>query len=63
MLDLFGITFSGIMMMIVAFRAVQLDAAQDWFRRTPQTQDDANSPSGNTAPASARGHRRWQRRS
>lgn len=32
MLDLFGIMFSSIMMLLVILRAVQLDATTPWFR-------------------------------
>lgn len=38
MLDLFGILFSSIIMMLVIVRAVQLDKTQPWFqavRRRP----------------------------
>ncbi len=40
MLDLFGILFSSTIMMLVIFRAVQLDRTQPWFqtikRRPPE---------------------------
>ncbi|HVZ10510.1 hypothetical protein [Rhodopila sp.] len=32
MLDLFGILFSSTIMMLVVFRAVQLDRVQAWFQ-------------------------------
>jgi hypothetical protein len=34
MLDLFGIMFSSIIMLLVILRAVQLDSTQPWFRPT-----------------------------
>ena len=33
MLDLFGIMFSSVMMLMVIIRAVQLDRAQPWFQK------------------------------
>jgi len=61
MLDLLGIVSSGVMMMIVVIRAVQLDLTQEWFQRLRQPRDDADGSATGTAPA--RGHRRWHGRS
>ncbi|HEX4368806.1 MAG TPA: hypothetical protein VH023_18355 [Rhodopila sp.] len=33
MLDLFGIMFSSVIMLMVIIRAVQLDRAQPWFQK------------------------------
>jgi hypothetical protein len=33
MLDLFGITTSGLMMLFIVFRAFQLDSTREWFER------------------------------
>ena len=33
MLDLFGIMFSSVMMLMVVIRAVQLDRSQPWFQK------------------------------
>jgi hypothetical protein len=34
-LDLVGIVFSGVMIMFVIFRALQLDASRPWFEPPP----------------------------
>jgi hypothetical protein len=51
MLDLTGIMFSSVMMLMVIIRAVQLDRSQPWFQAVKRKE----------APASA-GKRAWQRR-
>lgn len=49
MLDLAGITFSSLMMLIIITRAVQLDRSRPWFQKVKR-RDDA---------AAAAGKRRW----
>ncbi|MEA2727170.1 MAG: hypothetical protein QOF70_1645 [Acetobacteraceae bacterium] len=39
MLDLTGIMFSSIMMLIVIVRAVQLDGVQPWFQKVKRKED------------------------
>jgi hypothetical protein len=51
MLDLTGILFSSVMMLMVIVRAVQLDRAQPWFQALKRKE----------TPASAN-KRAWQRR-
>lgn len=51
MLDLTGIMFSSIMMLIVIVRALKLDRTQPWFQ-TVKRKD---------APAAEAGKRAWQR--
>jgi hypothetical protein len=51
MLDLFGIMFSSMMMLMVIIRAVQLDRTQPWFQKVKRKD----------APASAE-KQGWQRR-
>jgi hypothetical protein len=51
MLDLFGIMFSSVMMLMVIIRAVQLDRAQPWFQKVKRK----DAP----VPAEKQG---WQRR-
>ena len=41
MLDLFGILFSSIMMVLVILRAIQMDSTQPWFR-PPKTSVDGS---------------------
>jgi hypothetical protein len=41
MLDLFGIMFSSIIMLLVILRAVQLDNSQPWFRPTTKGQNSS----------------------
>jgi hypothetical protein len=41
MLDTFGILVSSIAMFIVIFRAVQLDAAQPWFKPSKSSADSS----------------------
>ena len=43
MLDLLGILVSGIMMVVVALRAVQLDASKDWFQRSKPKAENATA--------------------
>jgi len=43
MLDLFGIMFSSLMMLMVIIRAVQQDRAQPWFQKV--TRKEAPVPS------------------
>ena len=50
MLDLTGILFSSMMMLIVIFRAVQLDRLQPWFQKV--------NPEGKLTPSNQRA---WQR--
>jgi hypothetical protein len=52
MLDLTGIIFSSVMMLMVIIRALQLDRTQPWFQTIGPRED----------PKAAR-HRPWQRRS
>lgn len=40
MLDLTGIVFSSVMMLLVIVRALQLDRAQPWFQSIKRKQDD-----------------------
>jgi hypothetical protein len=40
-LDVLGILFSGVMMLIVIFRAVQLDRTQPWFAAAPPDPEPA----------------------
>lgn len=51
MLDLFGIMFSSVMMLIVIIRAVQLDRTKPWFQAVKRK--EAPTPAGKRA---------WQRR-
>jgi hypothetical protein len=41
MLDLTGIMFSSVMMLIVIVRAVQLDRSQPWFQKIKRTDEPA----------------------
>jgi len=41
-LDLFGIMFSSTIMMLVIFRAMQLDRTQKWFQTITRRQPGAN---------------------
>ena len=41
MLDLFGIMFSSIIMVLVVLRAVQLDTVQPWFKPIKQEADSS----------------------
>jgi hypothetical protein len=41
MLDLTGILFSSVMMLIVIVRAVQLDATQPWFQKVKRKEAPA----------------------
>ena len=41
MLDLFGILFSSIIMMLVIFRAVQMDMQNPWFK-PPKSEPDSS---------------------
>ena len=41
MLDLLGILFSSTMMLLVIFRAVQLDARMPWYRLPKPTADNS----------------------
>ncbi len=45
MLDLLGILFSSIIMMLVIVRAVQLDRTQPWFQAIRRRSPDARTPS------------------
>ncbi len=49
MLDLFGIVTSGLVMLFVMFRAMQLDAKQPWFQRLARK--PVAEPVGRTAKA------------
>jgi hypothetical protein len=51
MLDLFGIMFSSVMMLMVIIRAVKTDRAQPWFQKVKR--EEAPVPSEKQA---------WQRR-
>jgi hypothetical protein len=51
MLDLTGIMFSSIMMLIVIVRAVQADRVQPWFQKVKRKEETAQA----TQPA-------WKRR-
>lgn len=46
MSDLFGIVVSGLLMLFVVFRAVQLDSTRPWFRpqKEPTTANDPADP-------------------
>jgi hypothetical protein len=44
MLDLTGIMFSSVMMMMVIVRAVQLDRSQPWFQRVKRKDKPAGQP-------------------
>jgi hypothetical protein len=46
MLDLAGILFSSVMMLIVILRAVQLDRVQPWFQTVKR--EDAKEPAAPT---------------
>lgn len=46
MLDLTGIMFSSIMMMMVIFRAVQMDRSQPWFQAVKRKDDTAAKEQG-----------------
>jgi hypothetical protein len=50
MLDLTGIMFSSVMMLIVILRALQLDRTQPWFQKIKRKEA--------TVPVAARGWRR-----
>jgi hypothetical protein len=50
MLDLTGIMFSSVMMLIVIVRALQLDSVQPWFQKVKRKDDPV--------PASRRSWRR-----
>ena len=41
MLDLFGIMFSSIVMMLVILRAIQSDATTPWYKATRKQPDDS----------------------
>lgn len=50
MLDLVGIVFSGIMMLFVVFRAVQLDAVRPWFETAPPEPEPGPAAQGQQRP-------------
>jgi len=44
MLDLTGIVVSGIMMLLIVWRAVQLDRTLPWFERINRNRDTTSDP-------------------
>lgn len=57
MSDLLGILVSGIMMMVVAYRAIQLDAAEGWFQRSKPSGEEAATDDPVAAKTRRRGNR------
>ena len=60
MLDLFGIVFSSVIMILVIFRAIQLDATTPWFR-APKTTDASGlklRPNARSSPTAENAGRR-----
>ena len=51
MLDLLGIMFSSLMMLLVIIRAVQLDMREPWFGSPKGRQDNSGLRVGNRAEA------------
>jgi hypothetical protein len=54
MLDLLGILFSSIMMVLVILRAIQLDRTQPWFRPAEPSSDSSGLKLRAGAPATNR---------
>lgn len=47
MLDIAGIVFSGVMILFIAFRALQLDSSRPWFEALPPEE----APASEATPA------------
>ncbi len=58
MLDLLGIVVSGLMMIIVAFRAAQLDSTDGWFQRLSKPDQPGKAADAEDQAASRRSHGR-----